>query len=213
MLSIDWEDFDIARDLPGHIFAIIGEPGSGKTNLMTAILRENQQDGEKIIANYKLAFPFRLMPFSEMAKFKHTGIRRAKIGMDELGKGADSYDFLSSNNRKITTLTAEIRKFECQVFYTVQRWRWIVKRIRDRTDYFILLQDQDRDTPHKPGKYTCNGLFNVFILNTDLEIQNPFDRGTRKHIPAVFDGKPYRHLYDDKEVIWSDDEIPESEVS
>src|SRR3990172_3920239 len=100
---------------------IIGDPGAGKSTFMTALLHEHHKDGEPIVANYKLNFPNTLMPFREMATLPPS-IEGTTIGMDELGKGADSYEFFIPRSRKLATLVMESRKRHCQLYYTVQRF-------------------------------------------------------------------------------------------
>lgn len=179
---------------------IIGDPGSGKSNLLTSIGYDAHKKGLKVIANYKLNFPYQLMPFSEIAKMPED-LFHSVVLMDELGKGADSYDFFSKDSRRIVTIVTQLRKRHCLVYYTVQRFAWIAKRLRERTDGYVLMQDLDGHIPHHGLKqpYTCQGLFQASFLNSYYE----------KISESVFDGKPTRDLYDTDEIIWSDEELAE----
>jgi len=178
-----------------EFFGIIGDRGSGKTNLLTAILHDQYANGKTIISNFHLSFPYTLMGFSDLIKLGPE-IHRATIGMDELGRGADSYDFFLHDVRRITTLISEIRKRECIVWYTVQRWNLIAKRLRDQTDGFILCVDADQG--HPPEKGRCQGLFNLTFINSDFHV-------VRR---ARFDGRPFWDMYDTEEIIWGYQEQP-----
>ena len=172
--------------------AVIGDMGSGKTNFVTAILKQNHDSGRDIIANYKLKFPHKLMSFAELKDFPPE-LHDADIGMDELGTGADSYDFMSEQSKNITKLVTQIRKRHCRVYYTVQRFKFITRRLRMLTDGFILCEDLDKAKDHEAEGFVCDGLFRLEFYNADMQ-------PTRK--PMVFDGAPYRDLYDTDEIIW-----------
>jgi hypothetical protein len=179
---------------------IIGDMGSGKTNLLTRYLKQASDAGGLVIANYHLKFRHRLMPFSELAKLGPE-IENADIGMDELGVGADSYDFLSKDVRAITTLATQLRKRNCRVYYTVQRYSMIARRIRIQTPNFIVMDDPDKHNLIRPDgtkasrhREVCTGRFIAQYMD---DYMLPVGR------PKVFDGRPYWGLYDTDEIIWS----------
>jgi len=169
--------------------AVIGDRGSGKSNLMSGLLYTHYCQGWKIIANYTLNFPAHLMSFTEIAKLGPE-IQDAYIGLDELSEGADSYDFFAKNVRKINRLISQIRKRNCRVYYTDQRLHKIAKRLRSLTDGFILMEDLDRD---KEGHNfeNCASHFRATFLNDRLD--------TIKVL--VFNGRPFQGLYNSKELI------------
>lgn len=172
-----------------EFIAIIGDRGSGKTNLMTKLLHRHWIAGETIIANYTLNFPANLMSFSEIAKLGPE-IRDSYIGLDELSEGADSYEFFAKNVMKITRLISQIRKRECRVYYTDQRFNKIAKRLRQQTDGFILMRDLDKG---KLGHTfdNCESLFECTFVTDTLQVVK-----TR-----VFNGRDSQHLYNSKEII------------
>lgn len=169
-----------------EFIGILGDRGSGKTNLLTYFLYQAHLKGMPIIANYHLEFPATYMTFEQLTSL-NTEISDAIIGMDELGEGADSYDFFASSPRKITKLISQIRKRRCTVYYTVQRFNLIMKRLREQTNGFILCEDLD--IPHTPLQ--CNGVFRLTFL----------DQYYRKTGSGFFDGKPVRQLYNTEEII------------
>lgn len=175
-----------------HFFGIIGDMGSGKTNFATAMLYLSYLQGRKVGANYALKFPAELIPFSEVAEFSDK-IQDIDLCMDELGVGADSYDFFASQPRQIGKLVTQVRKRNSRLYYTVQRFSMIARRLRIMTDGFFAMEDLDRNADHTVPGYVCNGLFRVRFLDNELQ-------QTRKS--EVFDGKPFRDLYNSKEIVW-----------
>ncbi|MBW8035459.1 MAG: hypothetical protein FVQ79_07465 [Planctomycetes bacterium] len=168
---------------------IIGDRGSGKTNLMTKLLYLHHLSGENIIANYTLHFPANLMSFTEVAKLGPE-IQSAYIGLDELSEGADSYEFFEKNVRRVTRLISQIRKRECRVYYTDQRLNKIAKRLRQQTDGFILMRDLDKG---KAGHNfdNCESVFECTFLTDTLAVVKT----------VLFNGKDSQHLYNSKEII------------
>lgn len=181
-----------------EFIGIIGERGSGKTNIMTKYLHDAMRDGDKVISNYSLKFKHRIMSFEELRQLGPE-IQDCVIGMDELGVGADSYDFFSKESRKITSLIAQIRKRHCRVYYTVQRFSMVARRLRLQTDGFIFMEDIDRGNMRtadglrvKTHREVCSGFFRAMYCNDDLEVMR-----TR-----IFDGHKYWGIYDTDEIIW-----------
>lgn len=187
-----------------RFIAILGDPGTGKTTLMTSVLYANSQYGNKIISNYKLfGIDHVLMPFSKLAELPDE-LNGSTIGMDELGKGADSYEYMAERSKKLTLLVAESRKRHCTVYFTAQHYGLIAKRLRRQVNGFILMEDLDKLTPHcscpksfdrcRCGRegYRCAQQFRATFCDDRKRIT-----GT-KH----FDGRPWGKFFDTDEVIW-----------
>lgn len=180
---------------------IIGDQGSGKTAYLTAEGRDAYYKGHKIISNYKLAdIDYALMPFTEIAKLG-TKIYNSVILMDELGRGADSYDFFDTNPRKISLLVQELRKRGCILLYTVQRFHWIARRLRDITEGFVLCEDMDAGT-HGPMDGRCKGLSKLTYCDSDLRVTDI----------QRFNHRYFWDKYNTREMIWGY-EIPSEETS
>lgn len=181
---------------------IVGNRGSGKTNILTAYLKDYADDGVPVIANFKLNFPSISMSFEDLRKIvagDPERIRGTVIGLDELGRGADSYEFFKKDVKDITFLIQQIRKLHSKVFYTVQRFGTIAKRLRDQTDGFIMMNDPDADNFTRPDgtlaqnhREVCTGIFRASYMNDDLHLIRS----------RLFDGRPYWNMYDTDEIIW-----------
>lgn len=169
---------------------ILGDPGTGKTSLMTHFLYCAYKAGHPVIANYHLKFKATYMTFKELAaSVGDEKLRRAIIGIDELSEGADSYNWLDMQPRQITKLVSQLRKMEAQVFYNDQRFNKVIKRLRDITDGFFLMDDND--APHPNKDYQCACIFNVIAL----------DKYFHKTGEFTFRGVGVHGLYDSKEII------------
>lgn len=188
---------------------ILGDVGSGKTNFMTRYLYHAERSGAPVISNYQLiGIKHTLMSFAEFAsimatkneKFIRSKLEGATIGWDELGIGADSYEFFSKDNRALTELVAYIRKFHITAYFTVQRFSMIARRLRIMTGAFILMEDNDKGRMvDRHGKRArlhrdiCEGLFWGTYTNDYLE---PVGE------PKLFNGRRYWNMYDTDKVIW-----------
>jgi hypothetical protein len=178
---------------------VIGDQGSGKTNYICDQLYRAHMLGKPIVANFTLEFPFELLPFKELATLPEA-LQNAVIGMDELGRGADSYEFFEGQPKALGRLVTQLRKRNCIAYYTVQRLGLVAKRLRQQTGIFILMHDLDANIPHgdpsqdeSKTNYHCQGLFHIEFFTPDLIL---LQSGT-------FDGRPTRHLYNTTEIIWN----------
>lgn len=182
---------------------IIGDQGSGKTALTTYWGYKAMKKGIKIIANYHLGcqkkgcvvshpeFPYTHMGFDEIAK-KPDAIEGAYVLMDELGVGADSYEFFTEKGKKLAQIITQTRKREAFIIYTVQRFNLINARMRAQTSQYILMEDMDKDIPHKNG-YVCQGQFLMRTFDADYNLKGE----------QIFDGKKTWHLYDTRQKVYA----------
>lgn len=178
---------------------------------MVSRLWQDHLKHEEITANFKLNFAHHRRSFDqireEVAKAGKNGYVPSFAGhiiaLDELGIGADSYDFFTKDTRQITELVLEIRKLGCIVYYTVQRFGLIARRLRDQTDGFVLMRDLDKGkmtypdgSPAKRHRDVCDGLAQYQFVDS---YQEPIGR------PKLFDGKPWYEYYDTDEFIHNKD--------
>lgn len=191
-----------------EVFGFLGDRGSFKTCKMTASLWHDVQAGESVTANYHLNFPHRYRTFdqirAELKRMESDPDYRPSfagnvVALDELSTGADSYEFMLSGNKEITKLVSQLRKADCLLYYTDQRWGKVTKRIRDQTDAFYLMRDLDKGKMTYPdGRQArrhfdvCDGVAKYIIVNSDLE------RISREH---TFDGKPWYRYYNTREFV------------
>lgn len=188
--------------------AIIGDPGSGKTNMMVRYLFNEYQSGTPIISNLRsLKFPQTYMGFNDLieaAKRDDPRLNGAYVGTDELGLGADSYEFFSNKNKGLTDLNAQRRKFHLRWIYSVQRFSMISKRLRLLTDGFVSMTDMDKQNMRRPDgsfvkfhREVCMGIFRADF----------FDRDMRLVKSKPFNGRKYWKYYDTDEKISRDRKI------
>lgn len=155
---------------------IIGNQGSGKTALMTDWLYRAACGHLRVVSNYHLGcrnksctlnhliFPHTRTTFSEVAEDPDL-IYKSYVGFDELGVGADSYEFFTEKGRGLAKLVTQLRKREATVLYTVQRFSLINSRLRAQTSRFILCEDQDIDKHAIDRAHVCEGQFKIGIYD------------------------------------------------
>lgn len=172
-----------------EVIGILGDRGSGKTCFLTWLLYRAYLDGHLIINNYTVEFDHVEMPFKELAKLGPK-LQDAWIGLDELGQGADAYDFLSKQSRALSDLVQQLRKRNCVLIWTTLRRYLITRRIRELTDYFFLMEDLDK---HNPGhtQYNCLCNFRCTVMDAEYRKVNSFD----------FDGSSIVHLYNSYQIV------------
>lgn len=196
-----------------EIFGILGNRGAFKTCRMVAALYDDYLAGDKITANFKLNFPYQRRSFAqvrdELLQMEATSnsatpyvptFKGHILAFDEISTGADAYDFMMADNKLLSWLASQLRKLDCIMYYTDQRWGKVVKRIRDLTNKFWLMRDLDEGVMHYPDGTparrhfdVCAGQGEYIICDDDLE---PISG----RIP--FDARPYYALYDTKELVF-----------
>lgn len=201
-----------------EVRGVLGDVGSCKTlfvvaNMVEAFIANPERC--RIVGNLKsLRLPQMYMPFDEMAKtvrkYKKSEdippeFQYANIIWDELGKGADSYEFLASNPRSLSEIVFEIRKYDSIIWYTAQRRFTVTRRIRELTPLYFLMEPIDvtpefyRVNPHLvnvheiSGRLTLKACANVTAVDDNDTVLNK----------AVFNGWPYVNYYNTRERIIS----------
>lgn len=193
-----------------EVIGILGDRGAFKTCKLVSALYEDWQNGEKITANFHLKFPFQYRTFEQVREELDRMEREPdyvptfagnKVAFDELSTGADSYEFMLTGNKKITKFVSQLRKIDCMMYYTDQRFDKVVKRIRDQTDAFFLMRDLDKGKMRHPNgkpahrhRDVCDGLAEYLIVDSWLE---PIGKGKARK----FDGKPWYQYYNTDEFI------------
>jgi GTPase SAR1 family protein len=181
---------------------IIGDPGSGKTNMLVRILYREYKRGTPIISNISsIKFPQTYMGFDDLldaVERNDPRLEYAYVGTDELGVGADSYDFLSPKSRALVKFNTQRRKFGIRWAYTVQRQSMITFRLRQLTSGYISMNDPDKWNMRYPDgrrarhhKEVCQGIFEAEFWNADMMLVRA----------RPFNGRKYWPLYDTNEKI------------
>lgn len=198
-----------------NVVGIIGETGSGKGNILTHFGYQAYLEGRPVIANYKLEFPFTPMSFTQLVRIATTKkfqpllnrLSKSVILLSELGVGADSYDFSSLSVQKLTKFFVQIRHIEAFIYYDVQSFDMIAKRLRKQTKGLWLTEDLDKlDTwPGGPVDHSsfghCNSIYHVEVVDMSFNTISEF----------VFDGRPTRHLYNTHEQVYGYEDDSEND--
>lgn len=165
------------------IYAIIGDRGAGKTALMTHLLFQDSEAGIPVVSNYRLYFHHTYMSLKEIAELPES-IQDSTIGIDEFQIGADSRSAMSKANMQLTKFVTQLRKRNCVLYFTTQRFNLIDKRIRDQVDYTMMISNVS--TKREP----------------DISLLQTFDRWTGEMVgEKVFYLKKAFSLYNTNEII------------
>lgn len=182
----------------GNLTGIIALPGMGKTLFMTALLHDSYQSGRRIAANYKLNFPYTHITFQDMVDNteKVQGCDRA---VDEIGEIADTYDFYADFVKDISKTIRQGRKGDeenggSRTLYTIQDYWILPPRLRRATmtifePYDLDWEAFDHTRPENFGKCAMK-----YIITE-------FGRGYEYKRRFMFDGEPYKNLYNTRERI------------
>lgn len=197
------------------LIGILGDRGAGKTLFMTYLLRQDHIRNGRVVANYHLYFPEDgkhdpiYLPFKKIAKLPPQ-LRDASVGLDELQIGTDSRRSLSDDNIMLTKLVTQMRKRNLDVYYTTQRYNMIDKRIKNQTDYLILMErypcldDTDEDEMKNTTNPRAGMWFRYQVLDNEfLDTLNKGDDDGWRYFKA---GKAMFDLYDTTEIIDYDEE-------
>jgi hypothetical protein len=214
----------------GHVRGVLGDPGTCKTLFLAYMAFESYSNKNQVTANFTLKFPYRLMRFDQIGQWttraecgcqvqprekcehgKSPILEDNDIFMTELGRGADSYHFLSKKNNDIADLVFQGRKLGARIWYDAQRWGTVTKRIRDLTNYFFLMDNvkanpefvmahseligNELDKPIQKlitGEYIIKGIADVTVTDDAFTPIRKFR----------FDGRKYYGLYLTEEMIW-----------
>lgn len=160
------------------ICGIFGDRGSGKTLFMTLLLKIDEEDKNHIITNYNVSFPHKKMTLEEICKLPEE-LSNATIGLDELHMAADSRRFMADSNKQLAVLVTQIRKRQCDLYYTSQRIMQIDKRIRSHTDRVIVIE--------KVGKHK---FYWIYRARRGVIIKE-----------GVIDGREIYDMYDTNEIV------------
>lgn len=120
------------------LYGIVGGKGSGKTLLLTIMLK-SYKDKDKnldIYSNYNLSdIEFKKIDFNKL--FNNEKIKNAVVGIDELYLFADCRRSTTKLNRLISYMMYQTRKASLDIFYSVVKFSTIDIRLRRGTDALI----------------------------------------------------------------------------
>ena len=149
------------------IVGIVGDMGSGKTLLMTALLLNDSKEKKGIFTNYNVKFPRKLLDIHEVENLFTIDLKsKISFGIDEMHIFMDSRS--ASKNRVISYWILQTRKRGIDLYYTTQYFHQIDRRLRNATLYKIECNNYgDEKSP--------NLMFSVFkrVEMNDDEIWTP----------------------------------------
>lgn len=129
------------------IWGFIGPEGSGKTTGMTmfALLHAAKGGEVQTFPGYELTFPggkkiSKELDFSNFFKNLYD-YKNTIICADEVQNFCDAQLSMTVFNRLIGYAAAQRRKANIGMFYTVQSWDWVYKRLRQLTHLVTLCYD------------------------------------------------------------------------
>ena len=136
------------------IMAIVGLQGVGKTLSMSYMGIRNYLKGEKVYANYWLAFNYEFVSsVEEIDAINNPKILKGKpktpsvfLG-DELWSWMDSRESPKARNKFLTGLLLRSRRRRLQIFYTAQDIMQIDARLRRVTNYVAFPRLSPEDPP------------------------------------------------------------------
>lgn len=191
-------------DYEGAFLPILGDPGSGKTALMTYMGKYVQNRGYPVVSNYPVKYPHTLVTFEQIRtlldpaniKFRES-LRGAYLLMDEMHEGGDAYDFASKWTRALSRVVAQRRHLDFTILATYQHGSQVVRRNRISGDFWFVLIDMDKreridlrpypDRPHRPF-YNCAGISRVEVLDEKFDIESEFVFESQ-HVWADYDSR------------------------
>jgi len=124
------------------LIAFVGELGSGKTLALTYLAWRNFNKGQKIYANYTLAFVHTFIETLEQID----GMEEGFFAADELWSWLDSRLSSSKRNQTVNAILLKSRKRGINIGFTAQHFSQIDKRVRNITDFIAIPQLNANET-------------------------------------------------------------------
>jgi len=165
------------------LVAILGNLGQGKTLTLTYLLLGFKiLQHATIVTNYNVKFADIIIDSPD----KLSGIRSAKVGLDEIWAWVDSRTTQSNRNKVINSILLSSRKRELDILGTVQNFKQLDPRIRRVTD-LIIIPYYYHERKCKIYFYSPNGqllaikkfvpepIFQLYDTNEIVKTKNIFD--------------------------------------
>ncbi len=170
------------RTIPYSVISVIGDFGSGKTNLLTAIAKMNE--GKRtIFANFTLYdIEYKPIDIDDLAEFPDW-VRDCVILLDEGHVGANIYDVFEERIHDFAEFITQIRKRRVFLFWSSQIFDRVAKPLRLYTKYVFQMEASPYDG---------------ISLVTLMDYHN---HGQIIYAHQIFDGRPYWGYFDTTEII------------
>ena len=170
------------RKLEYSINAVIGDFGTGKTNLLTAIAFMNKGI-RSIFANFTLYdIEYTPIDIDDLAKFPDW-VHDCVILLDEGHVGANIYDVFEERIHDFAEFITQIRKRRVFIFWTSQIFDRVAKPLRLYTKYVFQMEAT-----------IYEGISQVTLLDYK-------NYGQVIYAHQIFDGRPFWEYYDTEEIV------------
>lgn len=178
---------------PYPIICVLGDRGAGKTAFAIYLIENALNEGKNVYTNIETTFKSDRLHSIDFEAIKKNPecIENGYLIMDEMQVGSDSYEFLSRNNRELSTFATQIRKRKITWIYITQRFNRIDKRLRDLTDYIYQIK----------GIYAINQTQNIYKCS-QVKIFDIVDSGGFQLIKQFYYyGSKYFQYYNTNQLI------------
>ena len=182
---------------------IIGNKGSGKTALATAMAYIDFLSGAPTYLNYPVGFKARSnviddngLPSSlssediiELFNEDPLKLRGATVVFDEAQMAASSRNFFAKSNKKLVEFIAMLRKLKCTLVITSQKFKKVDKWVREDAEYIITMEPENPELEE-------NENFWMEVYDQTANTLEGFLHDDRMTFSGWFHGREIFKLYD-----------------
>ncbi len=184
------------------VVMITGTLGSGKTLLMTKLLKDKFDRKHSIYSNYNLNFKFEVITKEHIKNYGKWDYNDCCIGIDELQVMLDSRTSMSAKNKILSYWFLQTRKRNVHLYFTTQFSDQVEKRLRRIVDIWIECNKIVAKDKKKKVIVNEKGETVYIISYTIMLLKN---RKLQKPIKKFLIANKYYDLYDTNEIIAFED--------
>ena len=182
---------------------IIGDKGSGKTTLATAMAKIDHDAGAPVYLNYPVSFTAKSnytaanglpesMTAEEIVEDFNTDPQKfhgATIVFDEAHRGFSARKFFQQSNNSLVDFVSMLRKLKATLVLVSQKFRKVDKWVREDAEYIIAMEAEHPELEH-------NEHFYMRVYDQNSGSVHGFLHPDRISWEGWFHGKQYFKLYD-----------------
>lgn len=178
------------------IVGVIGKRGSGKTLTMVKQIMDDLNKGKNIFLNFHLKLKhinkkyhkkIHLLDDEFFKDYENFKLRNCSLFLDEIYVYIDSRTSGSKRNRIWSYFINQTRKRDISLYYTVQLFSSVEKRLRLQTELFIFPSIKENNKEK-------------FIVNT-IAIPQDFSEMPKIKGKFIFKGNDYYKFYSTDEIV------------